>query len=901
MKKNIFFELKILQVLIIFSLLPLISFSQNTKDSVEFEDIFIHTDKSIYLPGEDIWFKAYILNDESHLPSTKCKVLFFSIIDSSNTIIYSEKYRVKKGFTNGDFHIPNSIKGGVFQIVANTENTQQLPPEFWYRKEIRIGYSSLDILNLSYSQNIAMLPDSILEGEVNCFSSTGFPLKGVKINCIVESNGKKIKFKEVISDSLGKAKINWKIPGKFMKNDLVLNIFGTQLKEKQVLKIYIPLGKQGINISFYPEGGTLVQRLKNRIAFKATDNYGMPIDVKGVILNQKGDSLQRVETYHDGIGVFTLIPLPNESYTFSITSPLKTDSLYTLPKPIESGYTLTVNPFDSKTILVSVSTSYDLVGKQIKLALSNGSSAQSLFETVAKKENRFKISTNDCPIGITALTLFADEKPVAERLVFLNKNKKMFVKIETDKEAYNSRDKVNVSITTLDYDGKPIPANLSLSVSEENKNNNFQCNIFSELLLSSKLSGVDKDLSFYMENSAKADSALNFHLMVYGWRKIQLIETYSKSFTSKNISGIKGHVYTSKKTPAIKATVQLLNSKTWNFLTVETDEQGFFIIPTKDYLLLAQNDNLFISASFPNKKKELTVVLEPDNDTEILSHLKLKAPVYEVFSLPQIQKPDKKNESLSDSSIFTPSEFIEEIVVMGTRLKPVLTNNEMRDQVFSSHKSDANHLKTNTFSSSSMPSYGNSDMSFLEVIRKISPPFQIRDGQIIFRGPRTLKASSEIGALIVLNGVPLGTNISSISSAFTPQDIKDIKVITSPAAGLKYNRPSMGVIEITLLEGKDAIEKVEENTNKNDLSIIKGYKIAREFSAPDYTPSINSNFDNSDIRTTLYWNSNIVTGNNGTQKISFFVGDKKTKFLFRAIGVSETGQLGSSNFSIKIK
>ena len=41
------------------------------------------------------------------------------------------------------------------------------------------------------------------------------------------------------------------------------------------------------SIQFFPEGGDIIAGLSNKIAFKANDQWGRPVKVKGVIVNSK--------------------------------------------------------------------------------------------------------------------------------------------------------------------------------------------------------------------------------------------------------------------------------------------------------------------------------------------------------------------------------------------------------------------------------------------------------------------------------------------------------------------------------------------------------------------------------------------------------------------------------------
>ena len=73
--------------------------------------------------------------------------------------------------------------------------------------------------------------------------------------------------------------------------------------------------RESVRISFYPEGGDLVETLPSRIAFKVTNSLGKGIPAKGTIKNKAGLVVQSFETTHLGQGAFYLIPEPGEKYT----------------------------------------------------------------------------------------------------------------------------------------------------------------------------------------------------------------------------------------------------------------------------------------------------------------------------------------------------------------------------------------------------------------------------------------------------------------------------------------------------------------------------------------------------------------------------------------------------------
>jgi hypothetical protein len=72
-------------------------------------------------------------------------------------------------------------------------------------------------------------------------------------------------------------------------------------------------------VDVFPEGGTFVQGLMHTIAFKATNNFGSPVFIKGFLVNDKNKVLYTLKVLHDGMGAFKLRPLEGEKYQLNWT------------------------------------------------------------------------------------------------------------------------------------------------------------------------------------------------------------------------------------------------------------------------------------------------------------------------------------------------------------------------------------------------------------------------------------------------------------------------------------------------------------------------------------------------------------------------------------------------------
>lgn len=103
-----------------------------------FEKVFIHTDRQVYTPADDVWFKAYLLNaQDNHLIATS-KNLNVDLISPDNKIIEHELILLNNGLGNGDFKLPDSIAAGTYRLRAYTNWMRNFGDNFIFEKKITI-------------------------------------------------------------------------------------------------------------------------------------------------------------------------------------------------------------------------------------------------------------------------------------------------------------------------------------------------------------------------------------------------------------------------------------------------------------------------------------------------------------------------------------------------------------------------------------------------------------------------------------------------------------------------------------------------------------------------------------------------------------------------------------------
>ena len=101
------------------------------------EKVFLHTDKTVYITGETLWFKAYI-NDAANNFSFLSKICYVEIITTDNKVILQEKIGIDSGAGNGSFLLPTSIRSGSYLIRAYTTWMRNFGPASFFEQPITI-------------------------------------------------------------------------------------------------------------------------------------------------------------------------------------------------------------------------------------------------------------------------------------------------------------------------------------------------------------------------------------------------------------------------------------------------------------------------------------------------------------------------------------------------------------------------------------------------------------------------------------------------------------------------------------------------------------------------------------------------------------------------------------------
>jgi hypothetical protein len=119
------------------------SYAQEAKKNVLFfEKVYLHTDREIYAPGENIWFSAYLLNAQNNALVTTSNTLYVTLESlhhqQQDSLVLKRIIRIENGRGFGDFSLGDSIPAGLYKLSAWTNWMRNFGHEFVFEKDIQV-------------------------------------------------------------------------------------------------------------------------------------------------------------------------------------------------------------------------------------------------------------------------------------------------------------------------------------------------------------------------------------------------------------------------------------------------------------------------------------------------------------------------------------------------------------------------------------------------------------------------------------------------------------------------------------------------------------------------------------------------------------------------------------------
>ena len=286
-----------------------------------------------------------------------------------------------------------------------------------------------------------------------------------------------------------------------------------------------------LNVSFFPEGGSMVEGLSSTINFKATDKRGNPLEIEGRVLNNWGEVVGQMRTQHDGMGRFALQCHTGETYHAEVTVKGADDTQrFDLPAPLKQGYTMSVNNLRDGNMVVQLARN-GLTDKAQDLGLTILCRGEVVVFKPIDWQGRntalLNIPKGELPEGVNQLTLFDTQGRIhAERLTFISALPEKNISLAGKKnEELKPKQKVSLDFEVKDREGKPISTTFSLAVRDADTETPLNGaygggSMAANLLLGSELKGYIHDVDYYLEADDRTHRLhLDLLLCTQGWRR----------------------------------------------------------------------------------------------------------------------------------------------------------------------------------------------------------------------------------------------------------------------------------------------------------------------------------------------------------------------------------------------
>lgn len=100
------------------------------------EKIHLHFDNSLYVPGQTIWFKAYLLKDVE--PSELSKNLYIDWFDTNGKLVYHTSCPIINTTATGSFTLPEKYQGSAIQVSAYTKWMSNFDSSFFFHQVLPV-------------------------------------------------------------------------------------------------------------------------------------------------------------------------------------------------------------------------------------------------------------------------------------------------------------------------------------------------------------------------------------------------------------------------------------------------------------------------------------------------------------------------------------------------------------------------------------------------------------------------------------------------------------------------------------------------------------------------------------------------------------------------------------------
>lgn len=836
------------------------------------EKIYVQTDKSSYIAGEQIWFRGYLVDAKTHQMKAQSNFIYAELIDPWDKLISRTKIMNNCGVYNGNIILEQNLPTGNYMLRFYTRYMQDDNNHNFFQKNIYIGnyFSTRYPVSAEFEQG----------GKKNEIAGNlifrEFGKKETMLPDKIRIYDEKEEPVLIKPDDMGTVNIRLN-PEKRKNNTLYMDYSIGGSTHKQFINI--PPWNNNFDVTFFPEGGHLPGNTVVRIAFKALNSSGLGEKIQGMILSEKGDTVSRFQSNQLGMGAFIFRNDPSMIYYALCKNKDNREKRFELPATKTEALVLRTD-WRKENLYISVNKS-PLTDFPQSLFLIIQCRAQVVYAKAWDNPTQpLCFSNNSLPTGVLQVILIDKNNiPLSQRLVFnTNKSDITNVAFASNKKKFSKRDKVNVSILIQDDKGKALPAQFSVSVTDDRLvKKDSSVNILSSLLLSSDLKGyIESPAHYFLPENPDAVLDLDMLLMTQGWCRYNISEVLKGKYTMpatlpEKTQEIKGNVFRgmelNKPTPDYP--VMLIVSQNNNTFHTKTDKNGSFCFGN---MLFSDSTQFAVICTTPKGKSNVRLTVPKDT-----------FPVINYFFFEDInkKKTDSSEKELTDFHILS----------LGNE-------SGMRTYQLGEVMVSAPYKKNEEIIRSPFASVFNKRVSKEELLR--THPKNVMDllagiaGVSIWTAnnyPYPYITSFWEGSkppppvYLLIDGTEVAPEHLN---SYTPQQITEVELVRGARTASIGPKGFYGAILITT--GIDTSYTASPVENIQTITPL-GYQITKEFYSPKYETKKQLNSTVPDTRSTIYWNPDIKTTDKEKGIFEFYTSDTPASYSVIIEGVTLDGKL----------
>ena len=808
----------------------------------------------------DTGFKGYLVNAITHQDNAQSNFIITELINRSDSIVERKKIRRDSlGFHNA-FTLPATLPAGDYYLRGYSNWMLNEDPDFFFSRNIKIG-NSIDntiVSSIEYQQE----DDTHYTAKIKFTSNVQAVFENTTIKYLYLENGKIKNKGKKKTDENGWISIS--LPD--LKSPVARRI-EVEFDDPQYIykrTFHLPVFTNDFDVKFFPEGGALINIPHQNVAFKAQGADGFSKEIEGFLFNSKGDTLTNFRSEHNGMGIFTMNPVNNETYYVTVRTNDSITKRFDLPAIEPKGISIAMSHYKQEIRYeIQKTEATEWPQKLFLLAHTRGKLA--ILQPINPKRTFGKMNDSLFTEGITHFMLIDEQgNALSERLIFVPDHKPNQWQITTDQPTYGKREKVSLQIAAKDSEGNPVEGTFSVSITDRKsiQPDSLADNILSNLLLTSDLKGYVEDPAFYFLNQdARTLRSIDYLMMTHGWRRHKMenvLRTPSLNFTNYIEKGqtISGRIMGFFGANVKKGPICVLAPKYNIIATTETDEKGQFIVNTS----FRDSTTFLVQARTKKGFAGVDILMDPPQ-YPVATH---KAPYF-----------NGATTFMEDYLMNTRDQYYMEGGMRVYNLKEV-TVTAKRERP-SSKSIYTGGINTYTVEEDRLQGYGQTAFDAASRL----PSVTITNGSEIH-----IRNNSE-PAIIVIDDI-VYEDASDILKDIQVSDMSSISLLRGADAVILGPRASGGAVVITLKDPRNLPARPAQG-------IITytplGYSESVEFYHPTYDTPEKKNAQRSDFRSTVYWNPELRLDAEGKATIEYYTPDSTAPEDIIIEGVDKNGKV----------